>query len=236
MWGFTPLSMLVATAVETSGSIEARQFRQIQVPSKHLIIGHATTISIGFLILLPIGALVARYRTLNPFWFNIHYFIQTLAALLIIIGFALGVRSKKDAYDPGRGNSNIHNGLGIALFVIYIVQFGLGLVIHYIKPSAPPNARYHRPLQNYAHGFVGIVIIGLAFYQVRTGYKIEWPMWTGTLAPNGVQIAWGVFLGVSCALYAVGLVLLPRQWRNENLPKDAATEMPLMQVNERASA
>lgn len=37
-----------------------------------------------------VGALVARYRTLNLFWFKMHYAIQSIAGVLIIVGVALG--------------------------------------------------------------------------------------------------------------------------------------------------
>jgi len=214
---------VVAAATEGNGGIEARQFRQITVPSRNRLIAHATTASVGFLILLPIGAIVARYRTVNPFWFKIHYFIQLVSTALIIAGFATGVNYNNDAYDPGRGSNSPHKGLGVALFVIYLVQVALGLIIHYIKPSLAPNAPYRRPLQNYVHGFLGIVIIILSAAQVRNGYKTEWPTWTDTLAPSGVQIAWAVLIAVFGALYLAGLALLPWQWRNENPPKESPT-------------
>lgn len=36
------------------------------------------------------GAIIARYRVVNPFWFKLHYFIQSLAGILIFVGVGLG--------------------------------------------------------------------------------------------------------------------------------------------------
>jgi putative exporter of polyketide antibiotics len=78
---------------------------------------------------------------------------------------------------------------------------------------------------------LGVVTIILAAAQVRNGYMTEWPMWTNTLAPNGVQIAWAVLISVFGALYLAGLALLPRQWRNENPPKESATGTQMSERN-----
>lgn len=58
-----------------------------------MIIAHAIFGVIGFLFLLPLGALVARYfRTSTSTWFRIHQTIQSfVAGPIIIVGFALGV-------------------------------------------------------------------------------------------------------------------------------------------------
>ena len=55
---------------------------------------------------------------------------------------------------------------GIAIFVLYFSQPSLGAIIHWIGPQ---NAR-GRPLQNYPHAVIGLLLITLAFYRVRMGY------------------------------------------------------------------
>lgn len=58
-----------------------------------MIIAHGILSIIGFLFLLPLGAIVARYfRTSTNAWFKAHQTIQSfVAGPIIIIGFALGV-------------------------------------------------------------------------------------------------------------------------------------------------
>ena len=58
-----------------------------------------------------------------------------------------------------------HKKWGIALLVLYLVQCSLGAIIHYVKPSSW-TVHKKRPAQNYLHAVFGLLIIGLAFYQV----------------------------------------------------------------------
>ena len=63
-----------------------------------MVIAHGIICVIGFLFLLPLGALVARYfRTSTTVWFKAHQTIQSfVAGPIIIIGFALGVAVVSD--------------------------------------------------------------------------------------------------------------------------------------------
>lgn len=66
-------------------------------------------------------------------------------------------------------------------------------MIHWLKPKSAQR----RPLQNYFHALLGITVIGLAFYQVRTGYKHEWVHTTGREAlPKAVDIVWYIWVAV----------------------------------------
>lgn len=75
----------------------------------------------------------------------------------------------------------------------------------------PKNSRTRQP-QNYVHAVVGLLIIALAFYQVRTGYHSQWPKSTGRgPLPRGVNIVWYVWVVVrenSLSLWAYVLTAL----------------------------
>lgn len=73
----------------------------------------------------------------------------------------------------------------------------------------PKNAK-RRPLQNYLHAVLGLTVIGLAFYQVRSGYKTEWVLSTGRdELPETVNIVWYIWVVVSLFLSpSFGLQLL----------------------------
>jgi uncharacterized membrane protein len=106
---------------------------------------------------------------------------------------------------------------GLALFVMYWCQAILGLVVHYVKPSRP----VHRPPQNYVHAILGLSIVGLALYQVREGYKVEWVLYSGRgEVPNGVNIVWYIWVVLLPVLYIIGLVFLRRQYRDEKAKRD----------------
>ena len=156
-------------------------------PFQKMIVAHAVLSTIGFLILLPAGALLARYaRTFTNAWFKGHMFFQLFfgqsrpvwrcpciagtdgavvfaAGPVIIAGVALGIAAVKAAGVAGLDDT--HKKWGVALLALYVAQCLLGEVIHRFKPSSW-TVQKKRPMQNYFHAVFGILIIGLSFYQV----------------------------------------------------------------------
>ena len=56
------------------------------LPFEKYIICHACLCVIGFLGLLPLGALVARYtRTFSPYWYTAHWIIQFAIGTSILL-------------------------------------------------------------------------------------------------------------------------------------------------------
>ena len=119
-----------------------------------------------------------------------------------------------------------HKKAGVVLLVLYLCQCVLGAGVHFVKPGSgmgvgvgvgkravrasagaadsdtsiggsKQSQASTRPIQNYAHAVLGLAVIALGFYQVRTGYKDEWPATTGRGdVPSGVNVAWIVWLVV----------------------------------------
>ncbi|KAF8893580.1 CBD9-like protein [Infundibulicybe gibba] len=188
------------------------------LPYQRLIVAHAILVVLGFLLFLPAGALLARYlRTFSPTWFQGHWIFQfAISGPLIVAGVALGIQSVSTAGAPHLDDA--HKKWGVAIFVLYVIQCGLGAVIHWVKPK---DSR-RRPPQNYIHAVLGLTVIGLALYQVRSGYKTEWPKATGRGdVPNGANIIWHVWVIMIPVLYTLGLFLLPKQLRQEKKSRAA---------------
>ncbi|EJD02578.1 CBD9-like protein [Fomitiporia mediterranea MF3/22] len=186
------------------------------LPFQKMVIAHAVLLGIAFLIFLPAGALLARwFRTFTPNWFKGHWIIQFyVAGTLIVIGVALGIAAVSKA---GANHLNDdHKRWGIAIFVLYFAQCALGGIIHFVKSPPKADGTRTRPPQNYAHAILGLLVIGLAFYQVRTGYREEWPLIRGGRdAPASVNRAWIAWVVILPILYFAGLALLPRQYKQE---------------------
>ncbi|KAJ7587081.1 hypothetical protein C8J56DRAFT_91195 [Mycena floridula] len=185
------------------------------LPYQRLIVVHAILCVIGFLLFLPAGALLARYlRTSSPSWFMGHWIAQfAISAPLILAGFALGLASVSQA--GARHLDDSHKKWGVAIFMLYLVQCGLGAVIHWVKPKRSTR----RPPQNYLHAVLGLAIIGLALYQVRSGYSEEWSKTTSREVPSAINTIWYVWVIILPVLYAVGLAFLPRQFRQEAMSR-----------------
>ncbi|KAF9043771.1 hypothetical protein BDZ89DRAFT_1059221 [Hymenopellis radicata] len=180
---------------------------------ERLIVAHGIVCTVGFLLLLPFGSLLARYlRTFTPTWYTGHWISQfALAGPVIITGVALGIASVANAGAVHLDDD--HKKWGVAIFVLYFVQCGLGAVIHWFKPKGSTG----RPPQNYLHAVIGLLLIGLAFYQVRSGYDDEWQEATGrNPLPNGVDIVFWIWVAIVPVLYIAGLLLfLRKQYRQE---------------------
>ncbi|KAH7076322.1 hypothetical protein BKA62DRAFT_733411 [Auriculariales sp. MPI-PUGE-AT-0066] len=185
--------------------------------AQKLIIAHAILFTIGFMLLLPAGALFARLlRTTTPHWFKGHWIIQFyLTAPVLLIGLATAVAGVADRGTPHFSSS--HEKLGLVLCVLYVVQCSFGAIIHFVKDGN----RQRRPPQNYIHAILGLLIIAIAFAQVRSGYRTEWPAFSGRGSlGNGVNILWIVWVVLLPVLYFGGLALLPKQYSMEQRDRE----------------
>ncbi|KAI0060787.1 hypothetical protein BV25DRAFT_1917347 [Artomyces pyxidatus] len=176
---------------------------------------HALVISIGFLIFLPLGTLTARYlRTFTNRWFWPHAVVNLLiSGPLIFAGWALG--NQANDFEEGFSPRTNHKSLGTTIMILYIIQFILGTIIHYVKIPIPLTG--HRPPQNYIHAILGLVILALSTSQIHQGIYTEWPEATGNVhpVPQSAKHSWLALIIVFWALYAIGLGFLPRQYKQE---------------------
>ncbi|KXN84643.1 hypothetical protein AN958_12243 [Leucoagaricus sp. SymC.cos] len=177
---------------------------------------HAILCSIGFLVLLPIGALIARYsRTFTTKWLLPHWTFQfVFAAPVIFAGWALGYKTSEQL---GLGHFiDTHQKCGLALLILYLVQLTLGTAVHFFK--FPTTFHGHRPPHSYLHVAVGIAIFILAAYQSHYGLYTEWPIATGGLhvVPLSAKHAWLALVVIFWGLYGLGMGLLLRQFKQES--------------------
>ncbi|KAJ7687605.1 hypothetical protein B0H17DRAFT_1069652 [Mycena rosella] len=178
---------------------------------KALVIGHALLCVFGFAVLLPAGVFLARYlRTFRPWWYNAHWIMQAgIAGPVITIGVVLGYMAS-GAFGKTAGDN--HKTYGSVLFYIYFAQCIFGALIHYVKPK---NAT-RRPPQNYVHALLGLVILSLGMYQIRTGYHQEWPQYVGEgILPAGVTSLWLVWCILLPIAYGAGMYFIRLQYRQE---------------------
>jgi hypothetical protein len=66
-----------------------------------------------------------------------------------------------------------HQKIGLTLLILYIIQLAFGFFIHFVK--MPSLFGGHRPPQNYVHILLGIAILALAAYQVRSFHAYTRP-------------------------------------------------------------
>ncbi|KAK0591152.1 hypothetical protein LWI29_036231 [Acer saccharum] len=146
---------------------------------------HGVLNAVSWGILMPIGAMMARYlkvfKFANPAWFYIHVACQCSAYIIGVAGWATGIKLGND--NPIT-ISEIHRNVGIALFALGTLQvFALLL-----RPKPDHKYRFY---WNIYHHLTGYTVIGLSIYNVLKGLSILdpgndwWWAYVGTLIGLG---------------------------------------------------
>jgi len=189
-----------------------------------IIVSHAILLSLGFLVILPAGSLIARWgRTYTQTWFKAHWISNMGIALpLITVGWILGPIAIND-HDSSHLAST-HQISGAFLVMIYYAQVFLGRYIHKRRARGLVPANKPHPPSNILHVVLGLTTIGLAFFQVHSGFD-EWENATGRPPifswAHDVWLAWIVAIPLA---YLSGLVLLSRQFHQEQQGEDIGAE------------
>ncbi|KAE9405557.1 hypothetical protein BT96DRAFT_916027 [Gymnopus androsaceus JB14] len=183
---------------------------------------HAHVAFFAFVVALPIGVLIPRYlRTFkwSKSWLWPHLIVNFfLTGPLVFYAFALGYQVTSESPTPHF--SDPHQKGGLALLILYLLQVSLGAFIHWVKiPFRFPGGR---PPQNYLHAILGLTIIALASWQTHYGLWTEWALITGNAHPVNWRCKhfWlGIMISI-WSLYAIGLLLLPRQLKQEKASRN----------------
>ncbi|EPE32462.1 hypothetical protein GLAREA_07595 [Glarea lozoyensis ATCC 20868] len=136
----------------------------------NLILGHAILAVITFLVIVPSAIFIARFhRGTNALRWHIYLQIMTVAlsTVVLVLGwFAVG---------PNRSLTNPHHGIGLAIYVLIMLQWLGGSWIYTRKP----RTRKRQSLKRYLHQWIGRATALLAIAQVPLGLTLYGsPRWT----------------------------------------------------------
>lgn len=127
---------------------------------------HGVLNAVSWGILMPIGALIARYlkvfKSADPAWFYLHASCQSIAYIVGVAGWATGLKLGSESagiqYDA-------HRTIGIILFCLGTLQvFALLL-----RPKADHKYRFY---WNIYHHLVGYTVIILSIINIFKGFNI----------------------------------------------------------------
>ncbi|KAJ4833481.1 hypothetical protein Tsubulata_008073 [Turnera subulata] len=162
---------------------------------------HGILNAIGWGILMPIGAILARYLkvfksvkvfSVHPAWYDLHRACQIIAFCLGVAGWGIGIKLGS----VSRGiNFSKHKKIGIALLCMAAVQ--VGALIR--KPN--PNHKYRIYWTIYHHS-LGYAIIILSIINIFEGFNIS----------KGQNYWKWTYAGIIIALGAVALLLEILTW------------------------
>lgn len=174
---------------------------------------HGSLNIIGWGVLLPIGAMVARYaRGFDPAWFYSHIAFQILGYGCIIAGVATGVDVAKLAQPD---QLNAHRGLGIFLLALATLQV-LAVVL---RPKKDAKVRKY---WNWYHHWVGRLALFLAVVNIFVGLHMS-------DAEHGFKVGYISILSIEIGAFVILEFLLWLRWYKKRTSHPAAQEDPEFQ-------
>ncbi|XP_052206683.1 cytochrome b561 and DOMON domain-containing protein At2g04850 [Diospyros lotus] len=163
-------------------------------------------------ILLPIGAVTARYlrhiQALGPTWFYVHAGVQLLAFFLGTVGFAIGIRLGE--LSPGQVYG-IHRKLGFAAFTLGSLQT-LALLF---RPKT--TTKFRKYWKSYHH-FVGYACVVLGVVNVFQGFEVMGE--SRSYAKLGYCLSLSTLIGICVALEVNAWVIFCRKAKEEKLRRE----------------
>ncbi|KAK3702444.1 hypothetical protein LTR37_014910 [Vermiconidia calcicola] len=141
------------------------------LPGYHkLILGHGILAVITFLFIVPLAIFLAKYGRDWPgarVSFKLHVYLQIMTVFLSTVVLVLGWF----AVGPERSLTNPHHGIGVAIYVMILLQFIYGSCMYRRerKRRTFPNKL---PLTVWLHKLIGRSVALLAFVQVGLGLTL----------------------------------------------------------------
>jgi hypothetical protein len=168
---------------------------------------HGSLNILGWGLLLPVGAMVARYaRALDPCWFYTHIAFQVVGFACVIAGVATGVDIAKYRMPD---QLDAHRGLGIFIFVLAILQvLALGL-----RPKVDAKVRKY---WNWYHHWVGRLALFLAVINIFLGLNMSH-------AERDFKVGYISILSIELAAFVILELLLWLRWNRQRPSPDPAS-------------
>jgi len=155
-----------------------------------IITAHAVLATLAFGLLFPVGGILIRLASFRGLWW-IHGVFQTVAYILYIAAFALGIYMASHL----RMLHLAHPIIGIVLFVLLFFQPFLGFLHHVMFKK-----HSRRVIWSYGHIWLGRFVITLGV--INGGLGLQLAQRTHLFAPSqGTIIAYGVVAGTIWLIY-----------------------------------
>ena len=131
-----------------------------------LIRAHGIIAAITFLGLVPVAIILARFYRRSSFWaMRLHIWTQIMVLILTTVLFILGFF----AVGPERNLTNPHHSIGVAIYVLVIVQVLGGCLVHRRAKAKRPTKI---PVKLILHHWLGRTIALLGVVQIALGLTL----------------------------------------------------------------
>uniref|UniRef100_A0ACD5U706 Uncharacterized protein n=1 Tax=Avena sativa TaxID=4498 RepID=A0ACD5U706_AVESA len=148
---------------------------------------HGALAMFGWGILLPLGAIVARYlRHKDPLWYYLHILLQFLGYIIGLAGVVTGIA----LYNRIHSNFTIHRGLGISVLALGSLQ----VIAFFLRPNPDSKARKY---WNRYHHWLGRLCLFFAAVNIALGIEI-----------GGANMLWKVIYGAFISVILITVTFL----------------------------
>ncbi|KAG6001714.1 hypothetical protein E4U21_003892 [Claviceps maximensis] len=150
------------------------------LPQYHrIVLAHAIMAALIFLLLVPVSVMLARFYSREPGHAIVyHAQLHILSGLLLLAVFILGFF----AVGPERNLTNPHHGIGLAIFVLFLLQLVGGRLVSHITKLRSLRIVIHQ-WSGRAIALLGIVQVplGLALYGSPKYLFVLYALWMAFL-------------------------------------------------------
>ncbi|KAJ3700978.1 hypothetical protein LUZ61_004683 [Rhynchospora tenuis] len=151
-------------------------------------------------ILLPIGAIIARYfRHKDPLWFYLHVAIQFLGYFGGLAAVVAGI----SLYNKLHSDFRSHKSLGIVILVLASLQ----VIAFFIRPDQESKLRRY---WNWYHHWLGRLALFLAAINITLGLKIG-------DAGSSWKLVYGIILATILSTFSVLEIMLWTNWSQKSV-------------------
>ncbi|PIA34703.1 hypothetical protein AQUCO_03700172v1 [Aquilegia coerulea] len=166
----------------------------------HLRRCHGILAMVAWALLLPAGAIVARYfRHHEPLWYHLHIYFQCAGSIIGFVAVVVGMVLRPHlAIDIGT-----HANAGGLVLMLSILQVTALCV-------RPDKENKMRKYWNWYHHWVGRVSLFVAATNIISGIRLQG-------LHSSWQISYGIILSVT-VIFVIILEVLLQMRRNEELP------------------
>ncbi|XP_077227121.1 auxin-responsive family protein [Tasmannia lanceolata] len=172
---------------------------------------HGVLNAVGWGILMPIGAIIARYlrtfESADPAWFYLHVGCQVSAYAVGLAGWITGLKLGGKSVGV---RYTAHRNIGIALFSLATLQVFSALLLR------PNKDHKFRRYWNYYHHSVGFTVIILSVINIFKGFNILEPEMKWKTAYASVIIVLGV---IAALLEVITWIVVLRRRKSANRTK-----------------
>ena len=179
--------------------------KEKSVPNMTVWLAHGICAFIAWGVLVPTAVQSAIMRSLfkGPMWFKLHQIFNTIAMALTIAVFAIGVAVTSK--EGGKHFDNSHERMGLAMFILAIVQVLDGLKRpHAPDPHSGEEKTSSRKAWEFGHRLGGVALLACGFWQMDAGMKLYAVKYNGvgSTQESGVIVFYWVWIG-----FVVGMLI-----------------------------